>query len=85
LRLFSSRIGGGVKPFGDTGAGCLANREMAGAFLFVALSIRFVRFITKADDMCDELDIDLTFPAEENHANRTTQTGPVAEGAAAAA
>jgi hypothetical protein len=44
-----------------------------------------VRFITKGDDMCEELDIDLGFPAEENHANGTTQSGPVAEGAAAAA
>jgi hypothetical protein len=44
-----------------------------------------VRFITKGDDTCGELDIDLAFPAEENHSNGTTQTGPVAEGAAAAA
>jgi hypothetical protein len=48
------------------GAGSLVNHGTAGALLFVALSIRFVRFITKADDMCDELDIDLAFPAEEN-------------------
>ena len=34
--------------------------------------------------MDDELDIDLALPAEENHANGMTQSGPVAEGAAAA-
>jgi hypothetical protein len=36
-------------------------------------------------DICDELDIDLAFLAEENHSNGTNETGPVAEGAAAAA
>jgi hypothetical protein len=35
--------------------------------------------------MDDELDIDLAFPAEENHTNGMTQSGPVAECAAAAA
>jgi hypothetical protein len=35
--------------------------------------------------MDDELDIDLAVPAEENHTNGMTQSGPVAEGAAAAA
>jgi hypothetical protein len=44
-----------------------------------------VRFITKGDDTCNERDIDLAFPAEENHANGVTQAGPVVEGAAAAA
>jgi hypothetical protein len=44
-----------------------------------------VRSITKNDDICDELDVDLAFPAEEKHSNETAQPGPVAEGAAAAA
>jgi hypothetical protein len=44
-----------------------------------------VRFITKNDDICDELDVDLAFPAEENLSNETAQPGPLAEGAAAAA
>jgi hypothetical protein len=33
--------------------------------------------------MCEELDIDVAFPAKENHSNGMTQPGPVAEGAAA--
>jgi hypothetical protein len=44
-----------------------------------------VRFITKGDDMCEELNIDSPRPGKLDHANGTTQSGPVAEGAASAA
>jgi hypothetical protein len=56
-------------------------------FLFVTLSIGFVWFITEGDgdDTCDEPNVDLAFPAEENHSNEKTQSGPIVESAAAAA
>ena len=66
-----------------------------GTFYFAAYSFSlsspldgFVRFISKGDgdDICDELDIDLTFPGEEHYSNEETEPGPVvAEGSAAAA
>jgi hypothetical protein len=58
---------------------------MADTFSFCSPLDSFVRFITKSDDIGDDVNIDLTFPAEKHYSNEETEPGPVAEGSAAAA
>jgi hypothetical protein len=35
------------------------------------------RLITNGDDTCDELNVDLASPAEENYSNQKTKPGPI--------
>jgi hypothetical protein len=58
---------------------------MAGALSFCRPLDSFVRFVTKGDDIGDEVDIELTYLAEKHYSNGETEPGPVAEGNAAAA